>query len=226
MPCSCWAVRSPPPWRSAAATTAAPPRPGAGLVVGGSLSYSLPAWGLTLTAAGQGLVVHEQAGFREWGVAGTVLFDPGAPGRGIALRVAPSWGTAAAGGGERLWSLADASALAATDRFHPAARLDAELSYGLDAPGGDGALIPYAAVALAAGGERTWRLGSRLSIDPGFSLNLEGTRTEPAGAAHAPSTPSPSRSPCVPEAGQVAHPGVQPAHRGRAEVMERLIHGA
>ena len=156
---------------------------GAGLVVGGSLSYSLPAWGLTLTAAGQGLVVHEQAGFREWGVAGTVLFDPGAPGRGIALRVAPSWGTAAAGGGERLWSLADASALAATDRFHPAARLDAELSYGLDAPGGDGALIPYAAVALAAGGERTWRLGSRLSIDPGFSLNLEGTRTEPAGAA-------------------------------------------
>ena len=156
---------------------------GAGLVVGGSLSYSLPAWGLTLTAAGQGLLVHEHAGFREWGVAGTVLFDPGAPGRGIALRVVPSWGTAAAGGGERLWSLADASALAATDRFHPAARLDAELSYGLDAPGGNGTLIPYAAVALAAAGERTWRLGSRLSIDAGFSLSLEGTRTEPAGAA-------------------------------------------
>ena len=156
---------------------------GAGLVVGGSLSYSLPAWGLTLTAAGQGLLVHEHAGFREWGVAGTVLFDPGAPGRGIALRVAPSWGTAVAGGGERLWSLADASALAATDRFHPAARIDAELSYGLDAPGGDGTLIPYAAVALAAGGERTWRLGSRLSIDPGFFLSLEATRTEPAGTA-------------------------------------------
>ena len=156
---------------------------GAGLVGGGSLSYSVPAWGLTLTAAGQGLLVHEKEGFREWGVAGTVLFDPAAPGRGIALRVVPSWGTAAAGGGERLWSLADASALAATDRFHPAARLDAELSYGLDAPGGDGTLLPYAAVALAAAGDRTWRLGSRLSIDPGFSLSLEGTRTEPAGAA-------------------------------------------
>ena len=70
---------------------------GAGLAGGGSLSYSLPAWGLTLTAAGQGLLAHEQAGFREWGVAGTVLFDPGAPGRGIALR---------------LWTLADASAAA------------------------------------------------------------------------------------------------------------------
>ena len=68
-----------------------------GLAGGGSLSYSLPAWGLTLTAAGQGLLAHEQAGFREWGVAGTVLFDPGAPGRGIALR---------------LWTLADASAAA------------------------------------------------------------------------------------------------------------------
>ena len=68
---------------------------GAGLAGGGSLSYSLPAWGLTLTAAGQGLLAHEQAGFREWGVAGTVLFDPGAPGRG-----------------ERLWTLADASAAA------------------------------------------------------------------------------------------------------------------
>ena len=152
---------------------------GAGLLVGGSLSYALPAWGLTLTGAGQGLLLHETDGFSEWGAGGSLRLDPGTPGRGLALHVAPSWGTASAGGGTRLWSLPDASDLAAAGHFAPAPRLEAALSYGLDFPGAvDGLLIPYAGVALAADGERTWRLGSRLHIDPSFSLSLESVRTE------------------------------------------------
>ena len=35
---------------------------GAGLVVGGGLGYALPAWGLTLSARGQGLLLHESGG--------------------------------------------------------------------------------------------------------------------------------------------------------------------
>ena len=93
---------------------------GAGLLVGGSLSYALPAWGLTLTGAGQGLLLHEHPGFSEWGAGGSLRLDPGTPGRGLALHVAPSWGTASAGGGTRLWSLPDASDLAAAGHFDPA----------------------------------------------------------------------------------------------------------
>ena len=153
---------------------------GAGLVLGGRLSYALPAWGLTLSAGGEGLLVHEEDGFREWGAGGSLRFDPGAPGRGLALKVAPSWGVAASGAG-RLWALPDAASLApAAVPPSPGARLAAELSYGLDAPG---ALTPYAGVALAADGARTWRVGTRLRLDSGLAVSLQGIRAEPVSAA-------------------------------------------
>ena len=156
---------------------------GAGLVLSGRLSYALPAWGLTLSAAGAGLLVHEADGFREWGAGGALRFDPGAPGRGLALRVEPSWGVAGNGAG-RLWTLPDAASLApAAAQPAPGARLAAELSYGLDAPGGAGAVTPYAGVTLAADGARTWRLGTRLGLQPALDLSLEATRRDLAAAA-------------------------------------------
>ena len=155
---------------------------GAGLLVGGRLSYDLPAWGLSLTATGHGLLLHEQAGFRQWGAGGSVRLDPGARGRGLALRVAPSWGIPAAGDG--LSSLPDASDWTDSAQGGPPARLDAELSYGLDAPGGSGLLTPYAGFALDSAGQRTWRFGSRLRLDPGFSLLLQGSRTDAALPHH------------------------------------------
>ena len=51
---------------------------GAGLVLGGSVDYSLPAWGLVLSAGGQALLLHVEAGFQEWSIGGAVRFDPGA----------------------------------------------------------------------------------------------------------------------------------------------------
>ena len=150
---------------------------GAGLVVGGSLAYELPDWGLSLTASGQGLVVHEHEGLREWGAGGSVRFDPGAPGRGVAVQVAPSWGSAPASAAG-LWSLPDASALAAGGPALAGGRLDAEVSYGLDALDGTALVIPYAGVALADVGARTWRLGARLNLQSSFDLSLEGTRSE------------------------------------------------
>ena len=81
---------------------------GAGLVVGGSLGYALPAWGLTLSAGGQGLLLHESEGFTEWSAGGSLRLDPGAPDRGVALSVAPSWGTIATTAAA-LWSLPDAA---------------------------------------------------------------------------------------------------------------------
>ena len=156
---------------------------GAGLVLGGSLSYALPAWGLTLSATGQGLLLHQTEGFREWSAGGSLRFAPGTAGRGLTLRVAPSWGHATTTGGQDLWSLPDASGLpAAHGSADAAGRLDAELGYGLDAPGGHGLLTPYAGLALD-GGQRTWRLGARLELQPSFNLSLAGTRRESAAAA-------------------------------------------
>ena len=154
---------------------------GAGLVLSGRVSYALPAWGLTLSAGGEGLLVHEEEGFREWGAGGSLHFDPGAPGRGLALSVAPSWGAAASGAG-RLWGLPDAASLApAAAPPSPGARLAAELSYGLDAPGGSGALTPYAGLGVAEAGDRTWRAGARWSLGPTLAMSLDATRLERAG---------------------------------------------
>ena len=154
---------------------------GAGLVLSGRVSYALPAWGLMLSAGGEGLLVHEEDGFREWGAGGSLHFDPGAPGRGLALSVAPSWGVAASGAG-RLWGLPDAASLApAAAPPSPGARLAAELGYGLDAPGGSGALTPYAGLGVAEAGDRTWRAGARWSLGPTLAMSLDGTRLERAG---------------------------------------------
>ena len=94
----------------------------------------------------------------------------------------PSWGVASSGAG-RLWALPDAASLAPAAQPAPGARLAAELSYGLDAPGGAGAVTPYAGVTLAADGARTWRLGTRLSLQPALDLSLEATRRDLAAAA-------------------------------------------
>ena len=156
---------------------------GAGLVVGGSLDYALPAWGLTLTATGKGLLLHQSGdGFREWGAGGSLRLDPGAPDRGLALSVAPSWGTATMAGAE-LWSLPDASRLAtAPDHSDIAGRVDAELGYGIDLLAGRALLTPYAGMTVADGGARTWRFGTRYRLDSSFNLGLEGRRNETAAA--------------------------------------------
>ena len=155
---------------------------GAGLVVGGSLDYGLPAWGLTLTATGKGLLLHQSDGFREWGAGGSLRLDPGAPDRGLALSVAPSWGTATMAAAE-LWSLPDASRLATPpDHSDIAGRVDAELGYGIDLLDGRALLTPYAGLTVSDAGARTWQLGTRYQLDSSFNVALEGSRNETAAA--------------------------------------------
>ena len=105
------------------------------------------------------------------------------PAWGLTLSVEPSWGVAGSGAG-RLWALPDAASLApAAAQQSPGARLAAELSYGLDAPGGRGVVTPYAGVTLAADGARTWRLGTRLRLQSALDLSLEAARRDLAAAA-------------------------------------------
>ena len=69
------------------------------MVLGGSLSYALPAWGLTLSRFARGLLVHEYDAFTEWGAGGSLRLHPRVPGRGIALSLEPSGATADDNGG-------------------------------------------------------------------------------------------------------------------------------
>ena len=47
--------------------------------------------------------MHEERDYEEWGVSGSVRFDPGERGRGLSMRLGSGWG-AASGDAERLWT--------------------------------------------------------------------------------------------------------------------------
>ena len=176
---------------------------GTGIEVGGGLSYTDPALGLTVDAKVRGLVAHEDADYAEWGASGSVRIDPGASGRGLSLTLAPTWGTAE-GGAERLWSLHDTQDLVANDEIDARSRFDAEIGYGLSVFGDRGVATPHVGWSQSADtetlrlghrlrlGSSEWNLGSEFSEDArvlraGYGyrlgnvvdLSLEATRRDP-----------------------------------------------
>ena len=145
---------------------------GAGLELGGELSYADPRLGLTVQGHGRLLATHRSA-YEEWGAGGLLRLELGIGGRGLWLSVAPSWGDAAGGA-------------AAADGAGKAGRLDAQAGYGVAAWEGRGLLTPYGGLTVAAAGARHYRAGVRLEIDA-LELSLEGARREQATgpASHA-----------------------------------------
>ena len=145
---------------------------GAGIEVGGGVSYTDPASGLTVEAKARRLVAHRDADYREWGASGSVRIEPDASGRGLTLMVAPSWG-AAGGGAERLWSAGDARGLAANEDAGPGGGLDAELGYGFSVLDGSGVATPHAGWSRSSDRERL-RLGQRLRFGQNTEWRVEG----------------------------------------------------
>ncbi len=154
---------------------------GRGVELGGGLTWSDPARGLTAGIHGRTLLAHH-GDLEEWGVGGQVTFGPGVDGHGLSFSLEPSWGEAQ-DGLARLWE----DELAANDPLAgdagTAMRLDAEIGYGRSAVGGRGVLTPYSGLALSGDGNRIWRLGQRLEIGPAFHLSLEAERRERADDA-------------------------------------------
>ncbi len=151
---------------------------GTGVELGGRVSWSDATSGLSVEASVRALVAHEDAGYEEWGASGAIRLDPGPAGRGLALRLAPTYG-APASGVERLWSARDARGLAPTGGvFEPESRLEGELGYGVALPGGFTG-TPNVGFAVS-GGARDVRVGWRLAPAgaAGFELNLDATRRE------------------------------------------------
>ena len=154
---------------------------GVGVDLGGSLRYADAALGLTVDAGGRYLAAHEDDAYREWGASASIRLDPGTPGRGLTLSVMPSWGAAATGGAERLWSAHDARGLAGRG-FDAAMRLRADIGYGLPAFGRRGAAMPFAGMSTMGRGGRDWRAGARWTRGAALRMSLEATRRETAAA--------------------------------------------
>ena len=148
---------------------------GVGLEVGAGLEYRNAASGVRLSGRGHWLVTHEKSGFEEWGASVELQVDPGRRGQGFSLRLAPTWGLPSAGA-EGVW--ADArrprgqSGLQA-DR-QPAARMELQLGYGMEALSGRGLLTPYTEAALRTGQVQRLRSGLRVQVTDLFEVDAYG----------------------------------------------------
>ncbi len=149
---------------------------GFGMELGGGLRYADPLLGLTLETRARGLIAHEDGGYEEWGLSGSVQVDPGRAGRGLMLRLASGWGRTASGT-QALWQRQDARGLAPQLGSTPGSRFSAEWSYGLDLPWNRGLLTPYSGIEMA-GRSRRLRLGWRYEVGQWLSLSLDGERRE------------------------------------------------
>ena len=161
---------------------------GLGAELGGAVRYHKPEWGLTTTARGGFVLVHQEQRFQEWSLRGAVRLRADPAGRGLALNVDSSWGPAA-GGVQRLGEASEpefAFMAAQSEAVEVAGRLDAELGYGVgvSALGSDALLVPYVGVTVADDAQ-TYRVGGRASLGASFSVSLQGERHERPGVAPA-----------------------------------------
>ena len=125
--------------------------------------------GLTLEVGGRWLVAHRSE-LEEWGVSGGVSVEPDATGRGLSLRVHPTWGEAGSGV-SRLWE--EGVSGGGGGASPGGERVEAELGYGMSAFGGFGVATPYTRFGLG-GQERRYGLGWRLARPVGaFEVDVE-----------------------------------------------------
>ena len=152
---------------------------GSGLELSAGLRYVDPRLGLTVESQGRVLTANEES-YEEWGVSGLIRLDPGSDGQGLSLSLAPSYGQTASGV-QRLWDqeLPEGLQGSAQGTFAgqaPIGRLAAEVGYDRVVFAGQGLVTPYGQLSLGEGNMQEYRVGTRLELEPGLRLNLEGMR--------------------------------------------------
>ncbi len=144
---------------------------GASAEVGGGLRYTNS--GLGLTAEGRGrFVISARAGYEEWGMGGTLMFDPATRGQGLSIRVAPSYGDHMSGVNQ-LWERGVHDAVGGHG-MGMGPNVDGEVAYGIAGFHG----TPYSGFYVGQGGTRAFSSGVRYELGSGVGLRLEGTRRE------------------------------------------------
>ncbi|MDE2806514.1 MAG: fibronectin type III domain-containing protein [Gemmatimonadota bacterium] len=147
--------------------------------LGGGLRYANSSLGLTAEGRGR-FVISARAGYEEWGIGGTLMFDPAARGEGLSIRVAPSYGEHMSGVNQ-LWERGVYDAVGGHN-LGMAPNVDGEIAYGIAGFHG----TPYSGFYLGQSGTRAYSSGVRYELGSGVGLRLEGTRREsgPGGAQH------------------------------------------
>ena len=162
---------------------------GFGLDLGGGLAWRHAASGVSAEIRGRGLLTHESKGFRDRGISGSFAWDPSpASGRGPSLTLTQSVGASASGGMDALLGQRHLAGLAANDNGDELGnrRLELRMDYGFSVLADRFTLTPEAGVGLSNGWRDYrigWRLTSAVRGDPGFEVNLDATRREPANDA-------------------------------------------
>ena len=160
---------------------------GLGVDAGVGLAWADPTSGVTAELRARGLLTHEEEGFRERGLAGTLAWDPDPESdRGPALSLSQTVGTSASGGIEALFRPGRAGALGTADdnRGEPDRRhLEAKLGYGFALFDGRFTMTPEAGFGVSDAG-RDFILGWRLSREGvgvgSLELAFEARRRESA----------------------------------------------
>ena len=160
---------------------------GLGVDAGVGLAWADPTSGVTAELRARGLLTHEEEGFRERGLAGTLAWDPDpASDRGPALSLSQTVGSSASGRMEALFQPGRAGALGAADadRGEPDRRhLEAKLGYGFALFDGRFTMTPEAGFGVSDA-SRDYSLGWRLSRedvgDGSLELAFEAKRRESA----------------------------------------------
>ena len=151
---------------------------GTGAELGAGIGYMSPALGLAVDIRGRTLLAHEGS-TKEWGVGGSVRFDPGEYGRGIFLNAVPSYGESSSAV-DRLWdsetAVADAAGYGVS--YGRTLSFETEVGYGFPAFGGRGFFTPYGAFGRHGSDGSSYRAGSRFSLGSSFDIGLEGQRQE------------------------------------------------
>ena len=159
---------------------------GFGADLGAGLQFSDTSGELSMQIMGRTLIVHEAGGFQDWGVSGSIRYDPypDSP-RGLMISLAHGAGGASDGGADALLGRGTLEGLGDGEAVEWNSRLVGEAGYGFGVFGGVFTGTPYMGFG-ASEGLRDYYLGLRLARmnRDAFDLEfgVEATREESAGA--------------------------------------------
>ncbi len=144
-----------------------------GMEVGGGFRYAHPGLNLTTEMGARGLFTDESGAFEEWGVWGSLRYDPDPSSRnGASVEVSPSWGAANAGGVHALWQRDTMAGHAARGFDSHRGRIETELAYGLPVFGRSGTGTPLIGMSTSSG-PKDYRVGYRLTIGSTLEVSVE-----------------------------------------------------
>ena len=154
---------------------------GIGLEVGTALQYTQGR--LSIAGQARALIAHETAVYEEWGASANIAITPRESGRGLTLRVAPSFGRTESTR-EQLWGAADAPAFTrSAETFIGEGSVAAELGYGFAHGQQRSVITPYTGLSLGANAKREIRIGAKWRLGANAAASIEATRKHAAGSA-------------------------------------------